>query len=207
MHCSNCGKPMEGIFCGECGARNEPVAGAEVTEQAAPKAKKKANSRLIVSLVLGLLLVVFSGVAIGQNASANTHKAGAITAASKRVNAMNQVTYYEDLAASNRSLAATDEVYKTSCYYNVWCSVDTYRGWINLINRLNSNAEEDDAQAAQWTITANSWTIIENSHRSSQRTAEIVRGVTTGLAIASGLGLIVFNVLAAARAKRKKVAA
>ncbi|MEN9731099.1 MAG: hypothetical protein RL488_409 [Actinomycetota bacterium] len=203
MHCSNCGKPMEGQFCGECGARNEPTTG--LGEQfVAPQ--KKSRLTLILSLVLAVLVIVFSGVAIGQNAMANSHKALALNAAAKGSYALSQVTYYEDLAASNRSLASADEVYKTSCYYNVWCSVATYRSWINLINMLNDNAAEDDAKAVEWKTTANNWAITESSQRSQQKASEIARGVSIGFAIASALGLVVFNIVRASR-KRKALAA
>ena len=203
MHCSNCGKPVEGQFCGECGARNEPITG--FGEQfVAPQ--KKSRLTLILSLVLAVLVIVFSGVAIGQNSLANSHKAQALNAAAKGSYARTQVTYYEDLAASNRSLAAADEVYKTSCYYNMWCSVATYRGWINLINMLNDNAAEDDTKAAEWKTTANNWAITESSHRSQQKSAEIARGVSIGFAVASALGLVVFNIVRASR-KRKALAA
>ena len=205
MHCSNCGKPMEGQFCGECGARNEVTTTG--FEQEAVKPQKKRRLTLVLSLVRSVLIVVFSGVAIAQNNSANTHKASAISASSKRSYALSQVTYYEDLAASNRSLAAADEVYKTNCYYNVWCSVATYRGWINLINMLNDNAAADDAKAEEWQSNASTWAIVENGHRASQKSAEIARGVAIGFAIASGVALVVFNIVRARRKKRKALVA
>jgi hypothetical protein len=54
--CPNCGKPVEGQFCANCGAR--------LTTPIAPQVRPAAAKKPIVTAILVLLIILFAGLAI-----------------------------------------------------------------------------------------------------------------------------------------------
>jgi hypothetical protein len=194
MNCSNCGANNVENFCGECGtAQNtnqagfgtgQPVVFADTVT--APPVKKKSNVVNILVIVF-LSLFTLGSLAFGVMSNGEAERRAALA-----FDAMDEVEYYNDRAASYDSIYAESVVGRDQCYVNWYCSASTYSDWIDLVNEAEAGANEARADAAIWEATLDA----EWSYRA---TAETNRTIGFALAGLFGVGLIVFIVLMVVR--------
>lgn len=182
--CTSCGNALTGAFCTNCGASQAPAA------VAAPKNPK--NSRIVKLLLpIGLGVVLLASLATGVTQSLMAAKHDSLATSSAEL-----ATSSYDSADSFDSLAADARIQKEGCYYDPYCSADSYSNWINIV-------DTDDALAASSRETGDAALATakrEVKAKSASQVISIIGFVVAGLS-AAGLGLVFVL-----RARKKKVA-
>ncbi len=186
MHCTSCGVETSGSFCVNCGASNVPSNSENLV---AAKSAPQNFVFLIVAIVAGLLALGMGVGGIAKNAEATRFAA---TAAKEIASAED----FESSAALFDSLARENQDAEDRCYYNPWCSSDTYARWITLTNETEANADQARSDAADAYARANRAT-------SDKEKATSTRNVFFGVAVAAFLGAAVSTILFIRRKQRK----
>lgn len=191
MHCTSCGVETSGSFCVNCGASN--AAASTETPVVASKSAPKNIVFLIAAIVAGVLALGMGAGGVAKNAEATKFAA---TAAKEVSDAQG----FEDSAALFDSLARENQDAEDRCYYNPWCSSDTYARWITLTNETEANADQARSDAADAYARANRAT-------SDKEKATSTRNVFFGVAGAALVGAVVLTILFIRRKPRSSVVA
>lgn len=193
--CSSCGTALTGAFCTNCGASSQaPATTAPAAAYNAPVAAPKrpmnpAVAKMILPIGLAAVLVLSLAIGITQALQISKHAAAAAAASDLAISSY-------DSADSFDSLAADARISKEACYYNDYCSSDSYSNWINIVDTDESLAESSRQTATEASLEADR----ENKAKTASQVASIVGFVFAGLS-AAGLGVVLVL-----RGRKKKAA-
>ncbi|MDE2386406.1 MAG: hypothetical protein KGL77_01750 [Actinomycetales bacterium] len=191
--CSSCGNALTGAFCTNCGVSQTQAAATPAAAYSAPAAPKRPRNPKIAQLLIpiGLAVVAAISLALGisQAVQITTHANAARIASD-----MAAASY--DSADSFDSLATDARIEKEACYYNDYCSSESYSNWINIVDTDESLAESSRETAqSEEAIAAR-----ELKGKTTSQVVSIVGFVFAALSIA-GLGFVLVL-----RGRRKKAA-
>lgn len=137
-----------------------------------------AVTKLILPIGLAAVLVLSLAIGITQALQVSKHEAAAAAASDLAISSY-------DSADSFDSLAADARISKEACYYNDYCSSDSYSNWINIVDTDEALAESSRQTADEAFLEADR----ETKAKTGSQVASIVGFVFAGLS-AAGLGLV-----------------
>lgn len=192
--CTSCGTTLTGAFCTNCGASQSQSNAAPAAAYSAPisapkRPKNPAVAKLILPIGLAAVLVLSLAIGITQALQISKHAAAAEAASDLAISSF-------DSADSFDSLAADARISRDACYYNIYCSSDSYSNWINIVDTDESLAESSRQTATEASLEADR----EYKAKTASQVASIVGFVFAGLS-AAGLGVVLVL-----RGRKKKAA-